>query len=119
MNSNQIETAINLIAEKLQVPAGMVWGTLIKQASLEAAYSAVTAVIFCVLLVLFYRVKNALRDRYMEDKCLDNKTPYEVSTAFFWAFVILAFIMITLSVTNLITAALNPEYWALKELLSL
>lgn len=109
--SEKVYSAMEQLAEQLKVPAQHVYGVLVKQAVVEAWTILIVAVIGIILLSIFGPkfVKSLLKDD-------------EVRGVLSMIISSLGLIMLTISIINLNTIVggfLNPEYYALKEILNL
>lgn len=107
--------AVTALANKLGTTAEYLWGVLVKQAPLSGALDlAVLAawVAACVWLVRFVR-KNTAGD--------DPKWDDEVGRTFAWGGVVIVCSLTALigglSISGAVTAIVNPEYWALRQIL--
>lgn len=89
------------LAEKLGTTSSYLWSVLIKQAFIDGILS----IIFCVLIAIWTYA--LWYDGY------DEGTAYAFTMA-----VIAVLICALVMLYNIPTAFLNPEYWALKEVLS-
>jgi len=107
--------ALTALANKLGTTAEYLWGVLVRQAPLQGALDlAVLAVwgLVCVWLIRFVRSKTSGDKPAFSD---------EVGRGFAWAGVVFvcALVMLIggLTFSSSITAIINPEYWALRQIL--
>lgn len=116
MKEETITKYIDQLAQSLNVASEHVYEALIKQAMVSGIASIVWAVIFgiaavVVLYVGFKSAKNEF-DRY--------GFYHDVSMTILFTLIAASFAVIPfgVAVENALTALLNPEYWAIKEVLS-
>ena len=107
--------ALNALANKLGTTAEYLWGVLLRQAPITGALDlAVMAawVAACVLLVRFVRRKTRGEDPEWSD---------EMGRVFAWAGAAcacaLTALIVGLEFGQAVTAIVNPEYWALRQIL--
>ena len=115
---------IDAIAANLGVAAEHVYGALLKQAMVSGVRSLVY-IILCLAVV--YMVIRMLKKVYTDVKDGNNNSIFldgwEISAAGITASfaggiaLFILFIAIIANISNASTALLNPEYWALKEIL--
>ena len=115
---------IDAIAANLGVAAEHVYGTLLRQAMVSGVRSVVY-IILCLAVV--YMVIRMLKKVYTDVKDGNNNSIFldgwDISAAGIIASfaggiaLFILFIAIIANISNASTALLNPEYWALKEIL--
>lgn len=116
MKEETITKYIDQLAQSLNVASEHVYEALIKQAMVSGIASIVWAVIFGIatLIVLYVGFMSAKEefDRYGFD--------HDVFMTLFVTLIATSFVVVPfgLAVENALTALLNPEYWAIKEVLS-
>ena len=110
---NETVIALTTLANKMGTTAEYLWKVLVKQAPLEAVKEGIGLLIMLV-------VGGAL---YLVHKMLLKKEVYDVDisygiimmfVAFIWGLATVVFICSTITAC---INALNPEYWALKQIL--
>ena len=116
--------ALTALATKLGTTTEYLWGVLLKQAPITAAVDLlvmaawVAAIFFCFR---FVRRKTMTPAKTADDKYPSAKWADEISVVFAWGSVILAAlfaaIIIGANLSTTISALVNPEYWALKQIL--
>ena len=116
---------IDSIATNLGVAAEHVYGALLKQAMVSGVRSVVY-IILCLAVV--YMVIRMLKKVYTDVKDGNNNSIFldgwDISAAGIIASfaggiaLFILFIAIIANISNASTALLNPEYWALKEILN-
>jgi hypothetical protein len=120
----EITELLGQLATELGTTAGKLWGVLLRQAPISGALN----IILCITLV----VASVWVFRFVQDKTTappqseTNKYPsaaWGKEGAFFaWvyamSFIGVAAIFILSSVGEIVTAFFNPEFWALKKILS-
>lgn len=116
MKEETITKYIDQLAQSLNVASEHVYEALIKQAMVSGITSIVWAVIFGIatVIVLCVGFMSAKReyDRYGFD--------HDVFMTILFTLIAASFTVIPfgISVENALTALLNPEYWAIKEVLN-
>ena len=115
---------IDALAANLGVAAEHVYGALLKQAMVSGVRSVVY-IILCLAVV--YMVIRMLKKVYTDVKDGNNNSIFldgwDISAAGIIASFVggialfILFIAIIANISNASTALLNPEYWALKEIL--
>ena len=113
MNDKALEL-LNRLAEKFGTTVEHLWGVLIKQAPISAVSEMVMTLIFAI--VWMWTI------RFVHIKTTASEEPWdEMETTLAWGMVVsfglILMINIYCTVTSSLTAFLNPEYWALKQLL--
>lgn len=117
---------LDALAAKLGVTAEHLWGVLVRQATVEAAISTALAVMWLtVLIVCIVAVKrNAMtwitelsKDYHQQDEAVlwISGTPV-ISGA---AIGLVSFILSRIHLLDALRNVLNPEYWALQQVLNL
>lgn len=115
---------IQKLADKLGTTAEHLYGVLVMQAPISAAIDVITALIMVLLLVFFIKTINRLTlrppatdaERYPSAIITD-----EAAIALMWTGVAI-FGIVTMAVSfsslnSVVTAILNPEYWAISQIL--
>ena len=114
---------IDAIAANLDVAAEHVYGTLLKQAMVSGLRSVVY-IIICLavgyaILKVFKRIYADVKEG--EDGIFVDSYGVSLGGVFSLVFggiaLILMFFAIMVDISNATTALLNPEYWAIKEIL--
>ena len=115
--------ALTALAEKLGTTAEYLWGVLLKQAPISGATGLVVVVALSAVTVWWVAlVKRKTTEK--EDTTGYTRAEWCEEAAFFaWATaviaVVLSVIFVASSATCIAAAFANPEYWALKQVLSL
>lgn len=110
-------TLIETMAAKLGTTAEYLWGVLVKQAPISSACAIASIAFWAVAMALLYRWirVNTKKDENGDARWCDE------ACAFAWALwaIVLGVMILRAGVcmTNITTGFLNPEYWALKQLL--
>jgi hypothetical protein len=122
MNENT-EKLVRELAEKLGTTAEHLWGVLMKQAPITAATDSVIAVIMLGVLWALYRLvrsKTAAPPKSEDDRYPSAEWREEGA---FLSWLILAIygattvVVVCCTISTVVTATMNPEYWVLKQLL--
>lgn len=114
----QTKLLLEELAKKLGTTVEYLWGVLLKQAKVEAIQWTIILLIFIIysLLCIKYLLWG-LRDW---DSFSSSEEEHYFTVWFILGVIWCVFFVIILAnVTNLVNAIFNPEYWALKEILSL
>lgn len=104
---------IDKLAAKLGVAAEHVYGVLVKQAVVEGATKLGVAFIFALVAVVISIIIVRVLKR------TDNKVTNEIFDGIVWG-IIIGVVLLVLSIiiaSSGIKAVLNPEYYAIKEIL--
>lgn len=114
MNDQTIQ-ALNVLAAKLGTTAEYLWGVLVRQAPITGALDLAVMAAWLVALIFSARFvhKNTAGDEPRWDD--------EAARFFAWGGVWLGALFVALIggiiIPSAVSAILNPEYWALKQLL--
>jgi transcriptional regulator with XRE-family HTH domain len=106
---------IESLAAKLGTTAEYLWGVLLNQAAVSATISLLFAVTSITYLTIYLRWLIA-KVKADELDILDYEKNVAMSM-FGGAVAILSFVTIGFALPNIITGYINPEYWALQEIL--
>ena len=107
--------ALTALAHKLGTTAEYLWGVLVKQAPISGVLDLAVIAAWaaaCVWLVRLVRRKTA-----GDDPAWDDETGRVFAWIGTWLACILAAVIGSLSVAGAVTAIVNPEYWALRQIL--
>jgi hypothetical protein len=122
MNDKTLELLTRL-ADKFGTTVDHLWGVLVKQASLEAVTEILLAIAVVALWLWAFRfvtAKTKTPAETPEDRYPHAEWRNEVAFVA-WLIVavglLIALVQVSIATTTGITALLNPEYWALKQLL--
>ena len=114
-----MDNAINILAEKLGVAVEYIWPLFIKQASIYAI-SSIVGIMLVMILFALMAILPYLYSRGREVSLLDHDTPIPflicitgVAGTCFTA------IIAVFELTSIITALINPEFWALNKITSM
>ena len=122
--NEQTEQLIRELAEKLGTTVEHLWGVLIKQAPITAA--ADTIITLIMLVTLWVGSKLVYKKTKVPPKTEENRFPkaeWDDDFVEFMAWGALAlhaiatFAALYFTIATVLTVVLNPEYWALKQLL--
>jgi hypothetical protein len=109
---------LDLLAQKLGTTAEHLWGILVKQAGVSVISDAVV----CCMLIVFLAVFWFIAERWL-NHLEGNESNNDEIDRFFSVFVIaniaslFAFGFLLYAIATATTRLLNPEYWALQEIL--
>ncbi len=112
--NEEILKRIDLLAAKIGVVGAHLWDVLVRQARIEAYESLGYSVFFGILSAVMFFVARKLY--------LGDTKPGSYRDTEGWQFVLVIFGAVAFFVTcgifsNVPSAILNPEYWALRELI--
>ena len=111
MNEKTLQ-ALEVLAAKLGTTSEYVWGILLTQAKVYAITQSVLLLTFGVLLLwLFFAVKKNTKEWGM----FDSDTAWAVVLVLSISFVVWSIF----AMESILIAILNPEYWALSQILKL
>jgi len=115
----EITSMLKTLAEKLGTTVEYLWEVLVRQAYVSAITDIIMLVLFIIAGTLFWRFHKKCTDRgwyngeYPEYIGVASIPMILGSVAYFiW------FIVILISIHNMITGFANPEYWALQQILN-
>lgn len=116
--NEQTSVLLQKLAEKLGVASEHLWSVLVRQAPITAMADLVALSVSLGLWIIAFRFVNRKTtlsgDRDVSD--WDDEGKF-----FAWAIIILSgigtVILLLIALTEAITAFVNPEYWALREIL--
>lgn len=121
--SEQINTVIDNLAGKLGVAVSEIYRVMTAQASAEIGKSIFSIAISLAILALCWLYVKKVFIEEDEDgdaiaECLDEDILFWISFAVFVLAVIMLFCII-FNARTIIQCAMNPEYWALKQIFNL
>jgi len=112
------------MAAKLGVTAEHLWGVMVKQAPISGAVDLVICIAITVATVWWFRVviRKTTRRSDDPDTYLSPRSEWNDEAAFLaWVSAIVSMavtlIFISASAEGIVSAFVNPEYWALQKLL--
>jgi hypothetical protein len=117
------EKLIRELAEKLGTTTEHLWGILLKQAPISASIDTLIALIMLAILWMGYAFvskKTKVPEKTDHYKSLYAEWDGECAFAAWLALAAYGFLTICItfcSITSVVTALANPEYWALKQLI--
>lgn len=131
--SKEVEQVLNVLAERFGTTVEMLWAVLIKQQFIEAMINVVymTFLLILTIVVIYAWVRivksyfglkkkaNSPRHYDFGDYLYDVHPLFVVLFALCNAFVIAFFIFLPYYITTTIGLLLNPEYYALQEILKM
>ena len=116
MNNETIEM-LKVLADKLGTTIEHLWDVLINQAFLSGIASTVFLAVMLIITVLWVRVALARIKKEEENGYYSSSD----DSVFLWFTIILLIpacgTISTILMYEIVTAFLNPEYWALREIL--
>lgn len=112
MMNAQTAQLLQSLADKLGTTSEYLWAALVRQAPISAAVDLVQYAVILLVAHWLFRMRDKAR-KWMDDD-IANVIPYGIAWVFVCAFLLVALV----SIQNTIAGFFNPEYWALRELLS-
>jgi hypothetical protein len=117
--NEQTAKLVEQLAKKLGTTADYLWSVLLKQAPISALTDLIYFVLISISGYFLLKVHKTFskEDEHGDSKYYDNDAlaPIMITLTFIWA---ILFIVSFFSIGNVINGFLNPEYWALDEILS-
>ena len=116
-------SALTALAQKLGTTAEYLWGVLLKQAPITGAIDLVVMAAWIAAAVWWLRLVQ--RNTSKPTASTENKCPRaeweDEGAVFAWGSVVICWVLVGLCVgpklSSTAAALLNPEYWALKQIL--
>lgn len=109
---SDINQAINLIAEKLSVPANGIYEALIRQAPITATIMAASLLIVFAILTAF----TLFLLRYSKSENSDEEVLMVLFSVLFGVSLVFLIVVIV-CLPEIVSGYFNPQYWALKDIL--
>lgn len=110
--NEQTAQLLSDLAAKLGTTSEYLWGVLVKQAPLSATVDLIQYAVILLAAGWLYRMRGRAK------KCLDDDLANAIPYGFAWFFVFVLLMIALLSIGNTVAGFFNPEYWALREILS-
>jgi len=117
----ELVPVLEKLAEKLGVTSGYLWDVLVKQAFIDGILSIMFAVLTSICVAVLYKLHKKFSGKHPNSACCNwyEKLEYLgpamfLPTTFIGVMVVVAII----GLFGAVTAFVNPEYWALHEILS-
>lgn len=105
--------ALTVLANKLGTTAEYLWGVLVRQAPISATIDLLVMAVWALLIWAWFR--------FVLRKTAEDWARDEAAVAFAWGSVCVAVLLyvliVGLGISQTLSALLNPEYWALKQIL--
>lgn len=115
--NEEILKRIDLLAAKLGVTADHIWAVLVKQARVEAAEWIIWSLFWFIL-----SGACAYMSRWLYKLEKTGNRSHEVEEAYFLFAAVpsgIAFVIAAGCLANILTLFVNPEYWALKQIMEM
>lgn len=114
--NEQTQQIIGKLSDKLGTTAEHLWSVLVRQALISSATDAIALCIYAVVMVWGYRL---VREKTKDDGDWNDQRGSIALPWMIWGFGML-FLLIVLCffLSNIVAGFVNPEYWALKKILS-
>ena len=123
--NQQTEQLLRELAVRFETTTEHLWEVMIQQASITATMNAITAFFLTGATIItwcFVKAKTTPKPNSLIPS-LPHEAEWDEEAAVVWPLLIIATIVVTGVVISLIltsvTASLNPEYWALQQILEL
>jgi hypothetical protein len=122
MDNNTLQ-ALTMLANKLGTTAEYLWGVLLRQAPITGAINLVMMTVWVVavlLLLRWVRIKTRVPPKTEDEPY--PRAEWDGDGAFFaWAasivFATMVVVIVGLELPKAVVALVNPEYWALRQIL--
>jgi len=117
----KIVEIIDKLAEKLGVASEAIWSVLVKQAFVEGITSIFWAIIMYLSAFVFYIFVRNLFKEYSEAQKNNPNEDYEgyvIAVIISGAMEIICLLVGLIQTVDAIHCLINPEYWALREILN-
>lgn len=111
--NEQILQRIDALAAKLGTTAQYLWGVLIRQARIEVIENIICIAVFVAFGYAMFRV--CAKYAHAWEDC-DN-FPEAMASVFSGIAVVICMIVVAVAFCSIWTPLLNPEFWALKQVL--
>lgn len=118
MKEETITKYIDQLAQSLNVASEHVYEALINQAMVSGIASIVWAVIMTAVVLGCLKVIQKTRKKAQESGDYFDESQAFLKSILFGILIIMSFVSGYCALENALTALLNPEYWAIKEVLS-
>ena len=121
MNDQTLQ-ALTALATKLGTTAEYLWGVLLRQAPLSGVMTLVTVAVMVVAAVLLARFVRS-KTKKVDDGEGYRRAEWEDEVAIVfawgsvWCFALITLVVALAEMPNAITAFVNPEFWALRQIL--
>ena len=122
MNEN-VNMIIDKLAEKLQVPAEVLWGALLKQAPIDGVISIIISLLVVILLPIsgYFLYKVIHKIAILEGESKYDEQPKYIGLSIVLSIIAIIFffgsMVAALELSDNLAGIINPEYWALKEIM--
>jgi chromate transport protein ChrA len=117
--SDKFGNYINELAKQLGVAATHVYGVLVRQQYVEALSALITDAVYVAILILLCVIFSKMWKRALRAKDNgDSAFAMSFISFFFTAGMIVAIIFLLADIKNSLTRLLNPEYYALKDIMN-
>ena len=103
---------LDILAQKLGVATEYLWGVLLKQAPISGAVDLFIIIALMVVYVVIYKHREKIHDGFDSDNFL-----HFMGAIMFIAIIAIITLLELCSLSYTIAAFINPEYWALHEIL--
>lgn len=112
----QIAPLLEKLAEQLGTTSEYLWAVLLRQAPVNVLVFLIHVLLFFVLTVAWIHISKPLAKTVAGQDWI-NEAPSAAGLTVGWGTIALLWIWALASFENAIVAALNPEYWALQQVL--
>lgn len=116
--NDKTQAVLASLAQKMGVTIEQLWGVMVKQAQISAVSSCVEIVLLTAFIFFVYRLHKQFST---ENK--DGYVMYDEGDGYGILMILLAVscavmvVVIACLVNNVVTALLNPRYWAIQQLM--
>lgn len=118
MKEETITKYIDQLAQSLNVASEHVYEALIKQAMVSGIIATVWAVIMSAVVLGCLKVIQKTRKKAQESGDYFDESESLLKSVLFGLLILVSFVSGWCAIETALTALLNPEYWAIKEVLN-
>ena len=115
--NEKTEILIRELAEKFGTTGQHLWEVMVKQGPISGMINLLVLIVFIFISFAGYRF---LKKKFVKNPNDPYRNDDEVVVIFWGIWAVCTFIIVVISATclsSVITSIINPEYWALKQLL--
>lgn len=116
-NMEQLSTLLEQLALKLGTTVEYLWDVLIKQAFIAGIQAILAFVLVNIFIGIWYMIHRKFSNTPNKYYAAYNEVPYVAPMAFTIVILIACWIVGLVEAIKSITNFINPEYWALQQIL--
>lgn len=119
MQTQNVNDVIDHLAAKLSIPASHLWSVLVRQQRYEVLSGIIWSVAWALGAIAVWRLRARIEAWVQEGGSYSDR---EIALCFYYgarvAVIVVAFLVLAVNVNSIMGMLYNPEYYALKALLS-